>query len=138
MLSGLNESFPKVLPRPAPPPVTYPSEVRGGGQVKARLPVAFPNGAGGGEGALSPHLLPIECFLPAEPTGQSPGSPNQEHLGGEALSRERRGGAPVWESLWRAGGLPRGTLPLALPHPAACVRTALKSDSRWDAEEQMA
>lgn len=53
--------------------------------------MAFPNGAGGREGASSLHLLPIERFLSPESTGQGPGFPNQEHLGGERLSRDNEG-----------------------------------------------
>lgn len=127
-------SFPKVLP----PWVSLSAchlLLRGG---QACLPVAFPNGAGEGGRALSPHLLPIERFLPAEPPGRGPGSPNQEHLGEAALSRERRGGATVWESFGEQEGSLEGPCPWLSPILPPAARPALKSDSRWDAEEQMA
>lgn len=62
-----------------------------------------------------PHLFPVECFLTAEPPGQSPGSPNQEHLGEEALCRERRGVLQSEKAFGEQEGSPEGPCPWLSP-----------------------
>lgn len=86
MSSQPDGTISQVLSGPVSLPVTHPSEV-GGEWAPACLLRWHSRMGQEGEGASSPHLLPIECFLSPEPTGQRPGFPNQEHLGEEAAEQ---------------------------------------------------
>lgn len=144
---GLKTSFPKILSGLPSLLVAHPSEA--GRERTPSLPakVAFPNGAGGRKGASSLHLLPIECFLSPEPTGLSPGSPNQEHLERRQLKRDkkREAGLQFGKGCGQQGAFSLRILPLPGCPPSCCQypnrreasRPALMSDSRWGAGEQM-